>query len=221
MKITAIIPAYNEEETIYQVVQEVKKYTDEVIVINDGSIDATANLAKKAGALVCSHLLNRGQGAALQTGIRYALSNGAEIIVTFDADGQFIPSEIRDVVQPILDGEADIVLGSRFKKSKVPFFKKILLFGAIFFTRLTSGLNLTDTHNGFRALSCKAAEKICIRQDRMAHASEILNAVAKNKLRYREVPVTVQYLPHHLKKGQKISDYFKILFDLVLGKVIK
>jgi len=221
MKIIAVIPAYNEEKTIYQVASEVKKYVDEVIVVDDGSIDMTADLAQKTGALVFSHLINRGQGAAIETGTRRALWRGADVVVTFDADGQFLPSEINDVVKPVLENRADVVLGSRFSKSKVPILKKILLRGAIFFTHFTSGLSLSDTHNGFRAFSRNAAEKIRIRQDRMAHASEILNQISQNKLKYTEVPVTLRYLPYHLKKGQKVSDYFKILFDLFLGKIIK
>jgi glycosyltransferase involved in cell wall biosynthesis len=191
-----------------------------VIVVDDGSNDTTADLAKKTGALVFSHLINRGQGAAIETGKRHALGRGADIVVTFDADGQFLPSEINDVVKPVLENRADVVLGSRFRKSKVPVFKKILLRGAVFFTYFTSGLNLSDTHNGFRAFSKNAAERIQIRQDRMAHASEILNQIAQNKLKYTEVPVTLKYSSYHLKKGQKIVDYFKILFDLFLGKVL-
>ncbi len=221
MKIVAIIPAYNEEKTIYQVVSEVKKYVDEVIVIDDGSIDATADLARKAGAFVFSHLINCGQGAALETGRRCALQRKADIVVTFDADGQFLASEIGEVTKPILENKAEVVLGSRFVKSKVPLFKKFMLYGAIYFTRLTSGLKLSDTHNGFRAFSREALEKIQICHGRMAHASEILDKIARNKIRYSEVPVTLLYSPRHLKKGQKFFDYLKILFDLFIGRAIK
>jgi hypothetical protein len=125
------------------------------------------------------------------------------------------------MVQPIADGRADVVLGTRFAKSEVPAAKRFFLKGALAFTRLTSGLNLTDTHNGFRAFSRGAAEKIDIEQNRMAHASEILDKIAKNKLRYEEVPVTVKYFSPKVRRGQGLPEYFKILFDLFLGKVIK
>ena len=221
MKVIAVIPAYNEEKTIGEVVRGVKKFVDEVIVVDDGSKDGTFACAENGGAWVCYHLINRGQGAALETGKKIALLRGADIIVTFDADGQFVAEEIHDMVGPIINGEADVVLGTRFVKSEVPMLKKIYLRGAIFLTRLTSGLNLTDTHNGFRAFSRAAAEKISIEQNRMAHASEILEKIAKNKLRYKEVPVTVKYFSPTVRRGQKLPDYLKILFDLFLGRVIK
>lgn len=221
MKVIAIIPAYNEEKNIGLVVKEVKKYVDEVIVINDGSSDNTAFCAHKAGATVYSHFLNRGQGAALETGRRVALNHGADIIVTYDADGQFVAKEIEEIIQPIKNGEVDVVLGTRFLKSEIPLSKKIFLKGALLLTRLSSHLNLSDTHNGFRAFSREAAEKIKIEQNRMAHASEILNKISRCKLRYKEVSVTIKYLPEHIKKGQKLPDYLKILFDLMIGKAVK
>jgi glycosyltransferase involved in cell wall biosynthesis len=221
MKIVAVIPAYNEEKNIGRVVGEVKKYVDEVVVVDDGSSDKTLFRAREAGALVYSHFLNRGQGAALETGKKIALFRLADVIVTYDADGQFVAKEITEMVRPILAGEADVVLGARFLKSEIPLSKKIFLRGAVLLTRLTSGLNLSDTHNGFRAFSRAAAEKIEIQHNRMAHASEILDKISKQKLRYKEMPVTLKYLPEHLKKGQKLPDYLKILFDLVIGRVIK
>lgn len=221
MKVVAVIPAYNEGKTIGLVVSEVKKYVNEVIVVNDGSTDQTALFAEEAGALVISHFLNRGQGAALETGKTAALLSGADIVVTYDADGQFVPEEILNVTKPIINNQADVVLGSRFLKSEIPFSKKIFLGGAVFLTRMTSGLPLSDTHNGFRAFSRAAAEKIEIKQNRMAHASEILDKIAEHRLRYTEVPVTVKYFSQKVRRGQKLPDYFKILFDLFLGRAVK
>jgi glycosyltransferase involved in cell wall biosynthesis len=125
MKVFAVIPAYNEEKTIGQVVFDVKKHVDGVIVVDDGSVDRTAALAREAGASVASHFLNRGQGAALETGKAAALGFGADIIVTYDADGQFVPEEISNITRPIIDNQADVVLGSRFLKSDIPLSKKI------------------------------------------------------------------------------------------------
>lgn len=221
MKVVAVIPAYNEEKTIGQVVADVKKHVDEAVVVDDGSSDCTALSAERAGALVFSHFLNRGQGAALETGKRAALDLGADVVVTYDADGQFVAEEIKNVVSPIFEKRADVVLGSRFLKSEIPFSKKLFLGGAVFLTRLTSGLPLSDTHNGFRAFSREAAEKIEIKQNRMAHASEILDKISEHRLRYVEVPVTVKYFSAKVRRGQRLPDYLKILFDLALGRIIK
>ena len=219
--IIAIVPAFNEEKTIGGVVASLHPFVDKIIVVNDGSGDATAERAAAAGAEVLTHLLNRGQGAALETGRQAALKAGAEIIVTFDADGQLNPAEIPAVVAPIKAGECDVVLGSRFLgSSNAPGLRKMLLRGAIAFTRFTTGLKLTDTHNGFRAFSRFSAERIIISQDKMAHASEILERVARLGLKYKEVPVTIKYTAYSLGKGQKPGDFVKILKDLFWGKII-
>ena len=221
MKTVAVIPAYNEERTIADVVMEVQKYVTEVIVVDDGSADHTIEHAKRAGAIVYSHFLNRGQGAALETGKKIALLRQADIIVTYDADGQFVAEEIVNMIRPVAEGRADVVLGARFLKSEIPPVKKFFLRGATIFTRMTSGLKLSDTHNGFRAFSRAAAEKVTIEQNRMAHASEILEKIGRHSLRYEEVPVTVKYFSPQIRRGQRLPDYLKILFDLFLGKNIK
>ncbi|MCX8147045.1 MAG: glycosyltransferase family 2 protein, partial [Candidatus Woesearchaeota archaeon] len=173
--------------------------------------------------IVLRHIINRGQGASLKTGIDYSLQKKADIIVTFDADGQHKPEEIKDLIRPIINKEADIVLGSRFlgKKSNVPFMKKIVLKLGVVFTFLYSGIWLTDTHNGFRALSRKAAEKIEIRQDRMEHASEIIDEIRKKKLRYKEVPVTIMYSYYARQKGQSPLNSIKIAFRLVWSRFVR
>lgn len=223
MLIFAVVPAYNEAKTIAGVVVGLKGRVAKVIVVDDGSTDETAELAKAAGADVVRHFLNRGQGAALQTGIDYALKRGAEIIVTFDADGQHQAEEIDRLTQPIMSAEAAVVLGSRFLKpeARVPFLRKIILKTAAGLTRAYTGLKITDVHNGFRAFSWVAAEKIEIRQDGMAHGSEILEQIKKHNLKYLEAPVTVKYSDYSLSKGQKLSDSFKIIFDLLLSRLSK
>lgn len=223
MKITAVIPAYNEQETTKEVVEQAKPKVTEVILVDDGSTDQTALLAKAAGAEVVSHFLNRGQGAALQTGIKLALKRGADIILTFDADGQHQVEDIEKVVKPILLGEFEVVLGSRFleRSSKIPWVKLIVLKLAVIFTRLTTGLKITDTHNGFRGFSRRAAELINITQDGMAHASEIIAEIKRHKLRFKEAPVKILYTPYSEKKGQSIFASFQILLDLFLGKLNK
>ncbi len=222
MKTIAVIPAYNEEKIVAQVVQAVKKQVDQIVVVDDGSVDTTANLATQAGAQVLRHFLNRGQGAALQTGIIFALKCQADIIVTFDADGQHHATDIEEVIKPILLGEAEVVLGSRFlTQNRMPLARKVILKIATFFTRVYTGLPVTDTHNGFRAFSARAAELINITQDGMAHASEIIEQIGKHQLKFKEVPVKVDYTVYSRQKGQHLSDSFKIILDLIFGRISK
>ncbi len=220
MKITCVIPAWNEEKNIAKVIADVRPYVDEVVVIDDCSQDKTSELATAAGATVFRHPINRGQGAALQTGNDYALSEGADIIVHFDADDQFLSSEIKDMVAPIISGQADIVFGSRFlgKKANLPFVKRIIIMPlAHIFTRLILGIRLSDPQNGFRAMSRSAAESIRIGNREMAHNSEIQIEAFRQRLRIAEVPITVVY--HHF--GQKLSGGFKVARDLLIHKIIK
>lgn len=219
MKNYIIIAAYNEEKAIRKVLQDVSQYCKNIVVVDDGSTDRTFEIAKECGVEVLKHPINRGQGAALKTGIDYALKNGADAIVTFDADGQMQAKEIKQIILPVLEKTADIVTGSRFLgQTNIPFLRKIMLKLAVWFTKFTSGVNVTDAHNGFRAISALAAKQMNLQQDKMAHASEIINEISRLKLKHKEVPVTINYSDYSLKKGQKISGLFKILFDLVMGK---
>lgn len=223
MKIIVIIPAYNEAKVIRNVIADVKKYGYEVVVIDDCSRDGTHQYAQKAGAFVLRHHVNRGQGAALATGMEYALSQGADIIVTFDADGQHCAREIQRVIHPIITKEADVVLGSRFLGAThdMPQTRGLSLKAALLFTRLTTGLTLTDVHNGFRAFSRDAAERIKISQNRMAHASEILDQIARHNLRFCERPVTIVYSLYSKNKGDSsIKRIFFTLSEIVVGKTV-
>jgi polyprenyl-phospho-N-acetylgalactosaminyl synthase len=219
-KVVCVIPAWNEAKNIVKVINGVRSFADEVVVVDDCSQDDTATLAQMAGATVLRHPINRGQGAALQTGNDYALKNGADIIVHFDADDQFLAAEITDIIAPIIGEQADIVFGSRFlgKKANLPFVKKYLIMPlARFFNRFFLGVKLSDPQNGFRALNRKAAETINIANREMAHNSEIQAKVFKAKLRIAEVPVTVVY--HHV--GRNWSEAGKIMRDLLIHKIIK
>jgi polyprenyl-phospho-N-acetylgalactosaminyl synthase len=206
-----------------KILEIIKDEYSNIVVVDDGSTDNTYQQALVAKVTILSHLINRGQGASLKTGIEYSLKEGADIIVTFDADGQHQVADIKNLIQPIISGEAEIVLGSRFLeiKNKIPFWRKRLLKAATFFTRFSTGLKLTDTHNGLRAFSRLAAEKIKINQDRMAHSSEIINEIKRNNLKYIEVPVTINYTDYSLAKGQSALDSVKILKDLVIKKLTK
>jgi glycosyltransferase involved in cell wall biosynthesis len=211
-----ICAAYNEASVIGRVISELSRAEYQVVVVDDGSRDATRHVAAAAGAHVVIHPINLGQGAALQTGIEYALSQGADVLVTFDADGQHRVSDIPRLVDALRRGRADFALGSRFlgQTYNLPWLRRWLLQAATVFTRLTTGLSLTDSHNGLRALTRQGAAAIRLRQNRMAHASEILNEIARSGLRYVEVPVTIEYTAYSLAKGQRIGDSVTILLDL-------
>ena len=212
-----IIPAFNEEKVIGRVVNDVRSTAQNVVVINDASSDRTAEEAEENGAIVLNHRINRGQGAALQTGIEYALEQGAEILVHFDADGQHQGADIPRFIGPIVRNEADVVLGSRFlsRRNTIPFVRACILKLGILFTWLYSGIKLTDTHNGFRAFSSMAAAQIHITENRMAHASEILHEIAHQSLRYKEVPVSVLYTEYSLAKGQSSLNSVRIASRLI------
>ena len=222
MKVTAVIPSFNEAAKIEGVIREVARYTNEIIVIDDGSTDETAAEAQRAGAVVYQFILNRGQGAALQAGFTASLKRGADIVITYDADGQFNAAEIPRLIQPIIDREVEVTLGSRMLgATNMPRRKIWFLRAAIWLTNISSGLPLTDTHNGFRAFSRQALTKIHLTQDRMAHASEIIEQIADHNIMYKEVPVTVQYTDYSIGKGQKFGDYIKILIDLSFKKLLR
>jgi len=217
-----VIAAYNEGIRLAMTLKSITGQAS-IVVVDDGSSDDTFEVARSFPIWVLRHPINCGQGAALQTGIDFALAHGAEAIVTFDADGQHDPADLPNMLTPVLSGEADVVLGSRFLGStqSMPWSRRLLLKLAILFTRLTNGLRLTDTHNGFRVFSRKAAQQIRIRQPRMAHASEILDQIAKHQLRYVEVPVTVRYHASTLAKGQSSWDAFRITGHLLAGRMWK
>ncbi|XZE51430.1 glycosyltransferase family 2 protein [Planctomycetaceae bacterium SH139] len=217
-----VVAAYNEGSRLANTLKSITGLAS-IVVVDDGSRDDTFDVACSLPVWVLRHPVNCGQGAALQTGIDFALSHGAEVIVTFDADGQHDATDIPQMVQPVLSGQADVALGSRFlgATKNMPWSRRLLLKLAVVFTRLTNGMMLTDTHNGFRVFSRKAAEQIRIRQPRMAHASEILDQIAKHKLRYVEVPVTVRYHAATLAKGQSSWDAVRISGQLLAGRLWK
>jgi glycosyltransferase involved in cell wall biosynthesis len=212
----AVVPAYNEAGAIGTVIAGLHEKGVAVVVVDDGSSDGTARAAAAVGAAVVVHPVNLGQGAALQTGLEYALARGAHYLVTFDADGQHTPNDLARVLAPLQAGAADFTLGSRFLGSTVgaPPSRRLMLRAATAFTRLTTGLDLTDSHNGLRGMTRQGAACIGLRQNRMAHASEILEQIARSRLRYVEVPVTITYSAYSMAKGQKASDSIAILLDL-------
>jgi polyprenyl-phospho-N-acetylgalactosaminyl synthase len=211
-----VIAAHREESVIASVVAQVKERGYQVVVVDDGSTDRTGEVARTAGAVVVRHPVNLGQGAGLQTGIAFALAQGADIVVTFDGDGQHRAQEIERLIGALREQGADFALGSRFLGTamRVPRARRVLLKLATWFTRLTTGLQVTDTHNGLRAMTRRGASALALHQNRMAHASEILHQIAESRLKYIEVPVTIDYTAYSLSKGQTLGDALLILTDL-------
>jgi len=214
-----VVPAYNEADVLADVIIEVRAQGYQVVCVDDGSTDGSAQVARRAGANLVVHPANLGQGAAIQTGIDFALDRGADLVCTFDADGQHDAADLPILVAALAGQRADFALGSRFLGSAVdlPPARQALLRAAIAFTRLSSGLRVTDTHNGLRAMTRRAAACIHLRHDRMAHASEILTQIRRSRLRMIEVPVTVRYTEYSLKKGQRSLSAIRVLTDLAAG----
>jgi glycosyltransferase involved in cell wall biosynthesis len=214
-----IIPLYNEEKVIGDVVAQVLTAFDQVVCVDDGSTDSSAEIAARAGARVVRHALNLGQGAALQTGFDYALSDPAmRYILTFDADGQHQIEDAVGMVERLRAGEADVVFGSRFldERSKPSLGKKAVLRLAVGYTNLTTHTRLTDAHNGLRAIHRPVLEKIRITQNRMAHASELVAQIGSLRASYVEHPVHILYSDYSKAKGQSLWNSVNILADLIL-----
>jgi polyprenyl-phospho-N-acetylgalactosaminyl synthase len=215
-RICVVVAAYNEAKVIADVVTDVQSTGHRVVVVDDGSRDGTDETAARTGAIVIRHPINLGQGAALQTGLDFALMQGAEIVVTFDADGQHRAADIAGLIDALEKNGADFALGSRFLGSAIdlPPTRRALLRAATWFTRATTGLSITDSHNGLRAMTRRGAAHIHLRQNRMAHASEILDQIAVSGLKYVEAPVTIHYSAYSLAKGQSLFDALLIVLDL-------
>lgn len=192
--ITVVLPAYNEEVSIGSIVLLTRFYADNVIVVDDGSSDRTAEVARKAGAEVIVHKANTGKGGALKTG--FAAAEGADIIVTMDSDGQHNPADIPMLVIPILKGEADMVNGSRYLNGlgkNTPIYRRIGQTILDRFTKLNSGINITDSQSGFRAFAASTKDLFRFNAQGMAIESEMLADAGKSGLRIAEVEIGVRY----------------------------
>ena len=202
MRILIVMPAHNEEKTIFNVVKKASKY-GRVIVVDDASTDSTSTVAKKAGAVVLRHTKNKGLGSALRTGFDYALKNKADVIFTIDSDGQHDPDEIPKFMNKINEGY-EFVLGVR-DLSKYPFIKKFGNFFLELATNFVSGTKLKDTESGFRAFTRSALSKLNIKAERYEIAVEIIYEIGRNKIKYANVPIRSSVYV----KGVGIADGFK------------
>ena len=220
--VRVVVPMHNEAPVIADVVAGLLRYFPSVVCVDDGSTDGSAAIASRAGATVLRHATNLGQGAALQTGISFAVQQpGTAYVVTFDADGQHDPTDAARMVEVARADDVDVVLGSRFlgASAAVPGLRRAVLRGGVAFTRLTTGLRLTDTHNGLRVLSRRAAKDLDLRLRGMAHASELLQHVAQAGLAYREVPVSIRYTDYSRAKGQSSLNALNVVYDLFVDRL--
>lgn len=224
-RVFLVVPCYNEGSVIRATLEPLLDMGYSIVVIDDGSSDESFAQICRMPVHALRHPLNLGQGAALQTGVEYALQKGAEVVVHFDADGQHPQESIADLTAPILAGNADVVLGSRFKSDAAPLnmppLKRLILRCGTLFTGLTTGVWLTDTHNGFRVFSARAAALVRITEPRMAHASEVIALIRQHRLRYVEVPVCIRYTDYSQSKGQSIWNCINIVIDLLLGRIFQ
>lgn len=222
MKILIGIPAFNEEKMIAQVVTSVQTVTRkpckiEILVVDDGSTDATAKIAAQCGASVISHILNRGLGGALKTIFAFAVMNKYDILVTFDADGQHDPRDIGKLIAPIINKKADAVIGSRWLGSRsVPLPRYIVNKLANIMTFFLYGIYSSDSQSGLRAFGKKAINLVKIQTDGMEVSSEIFQNIYRNRLKFSEVPVEPIYTSYSLKKGQQITNAPNVAIQLLL-----
>jgi glycosyltransferase involved in cell wall biosynthesis len=213
-----VVPLFNEEQVIGDVVRNTRRTFPKMVCVDDGSRDKSARAARAAGAVVVRHPINLGQGAALQTGIEYALRDPQmKQIVTFDSDGQHRVEDALAMVERMREGDVDVVFGSRFldDRTKPGLIKKYVLKLAVAYTNASTGVKLTDAHNGLRCLSRGVCERLDIRQNRMAHASEIVSQIGEMKVRHVELPVHIIYTDYSRAKGQSVLNSVNILTELI------
>lgn len=214
-----VIPLFNEATVIAEVISEARSTFPHIVCVDDASTDDSAALARTAGAVVVSHPFNLGQGAALQTGIRYVIeATDAEFVVTFDADGQHQVQDAAEMVQRAKDEDVAIVFGSRFLdgRTKPGVLRRIILKGAVWITNQQTGLRLSDAHNGLRVIRRDAAQAITLQQNRMAHATEIVLQLSRTKLPWVEHPVHIVYTDYSRSKGQSLMNSINILIDTIV-----
>ncbi len=214
-----VIPLYNEATVIGGVVTELLEHFEHVVCIDDGSTDGSASVAREAGARILQHPVNLGQGAALQTGISYVSEMpAARFIVTFDADGQHRVEDAMGMLGRARERDLAIVFGSRFldDRTQPGWIKKLILKTAVWVTNHTTGLRLTDAHNGLRVIRTDAARLVDLQQDRMAHATEIVLQLGRTHLPWEEYPVELLYTDYSKAKGQSVLNSVNILVDLLV-----
>ena len=217
-----IVPCYNEGTVIFDVLTHARETFPNIVGVNDGSADNSAEQIRAAGAHLVDHPVNLGQGAAIQTGVEYARKQpGAEFFVTFDADGQHQEKDVVRMIERLRTEPLDIIVGTRFagqENSQVPWIKRAVLKTVVMLSPRTKKLGLTDAHNGLRAFNRKVAEEMNIRMNGMSHASEIVSMIDKHGWRVDEEPVDILYTEYSMSKGQSLINGVNILADGLVAR---
>jgi len=218
-----VIAAYNEAQRIGPVLADLLQVAENVVVVDDGSGDGTSAAASRFPVWLLQHACNLGQGAALQTGIRFALAQGADYVATFDADGQHLAADLPKMLRVLIDSDADFALGSRFlgRADGISLSRKTILKLGVLFTRLFSGMSVSDVHNGIRVMTRRGAERLRITMNRMEHASELIDQIAASGWKYVEVPVQIRYTAETLRKGQRSSAAVKMGLKLLVERTVR
>lgn len=215
-----VIPVFNEEVIIQNVIHECRRAGfSQIIVVDDGSDDKTYMKVKQSNVILLRHILNRGKGAAIKTGMEAAKLLGAEIIVTLDGDGQHNPKDIDHMLAKIQKGY-DVVLGSRlFRYKGMPFMKIVANYAGNFFTWLIYGVWVSDSQSGLRAYAKRAFTVIDTKHDRYAYDSEIIREIARHKLTYCEVPIEIRYTDYSTRKitKQTVLGGIKTLIRIIIS----
>lgn len=219
-KVGIIIPAYNPPSNFMEICKGLAYFGFSLYIVNDGSSGFFSSIQGKVNITLITHACNLGQGAAIETGVRRAFIDDIQYFVTFDADGQHQPAAVDNLLQVLYKQEADIIFGSRFLKKEhtdlIPFWKKRILKLGIVVDRIFTGIRLTDSHNGFRAFNRKVASELHFKENRMAHATELLWLVKKKHWKYGECAVEIRYDV----KSQHPARSIEIIIDLILRKLI-
>lgn len=222
MKVIAVIPAYNEASRLTSVITNVRAFVDEVIVVNDGSDDASGDVAAAAGATVVSHHINCGAGAATMTGIEAARLRSASIVITIDADEQHDPKDIPALLAPLKAGECDIVFANRFgNRNRIPFIRRIFNWIGNLVSLIATGRWVKDSQCGFKAIGPKALAEIDLRMSGFEFCTEIVRESVQHKWRVVEVPIKVIYSEYSLAKGQSFASGVKTALKILLRSFLR
>lgn len=221
-RIVAVIPAYNEETRVANVIKSAREFVDTVIVVADGSRDGTPAVAEKAGALVLQHVDNCGAGAATMTGIEAARAMGADIVITLDADGQHDPHDIPAMLWPALEDKADIVFANRFgQRNRIPFIRRVFNGVGNILTFAVTGKWVSDSQCGFKVFGPRAVREIDIRMSRYEFCTEIVRESVQRHWRMKEIPTKVIYSEYTMAKGQSFASGVKTALKILLRSFLR